>query len=280
MGIVLAGYLKILMPAIVVIPGMILFAKYPEVMLQPWEKIQPAADKGYVHMLQTLVPVGLRGLFLAALFGAIQSTINSVLNSSATIVTLDIYQRIFKQNATEKNLVRVGIWVSTTILIAAIIMAMFIGKLGESLFVYIQTLYAFFAPPFSAVFLLGILFKRINAIGATAAVFSGFIFGILLKIYLNLWPDLFGPEILHLIQPFSNQALIHWIFCVTICVNISLITKPPQSEQISDQLTLNWKKLNIFTELGSKWYQSVILWWGLFAAIIAGLVIVFSGKLL
>lgn len=278
MGIVLAGYLKILMPAIVVIPGMILFAKYPEVMLQAWEEIQPAADKGYVHMLQTLIPVGLRGLFLAALFGAIQSTINSVLNSSATIVTLDVYKRIFRKNATEINLVWVGIWASTIILIAAIIMAMFIGKLGESLFVYIQTLYAFFAPPFSAVFLLGILFKRINAKGATVAVFTGFAFGILMKMYLQLWPDLFGPQILHLIQPFSNQALIHWGFCIAVCVVVSLLTPPPRPEQVSDQLTLNWTKLNIFSDLGDKWYQSVILWWLLFAGIIVGLIIVFSGK--
>lgn len=279
MGIVLAGYLKILMPAIVVIPGMILFAKYPEVMLQPWDKIQPMADKGYVHMLQTLVPVGLRGLFLAALFGAIQSTINSVLNSSATIVTLDIYQRVFKRNATEKNLVMVGVWSSTIILITAIIMAMFIGKLGDSLFIYIQTLYAFFAPPFSAVFLLGILFKRINAKGATVAVFTGFGFGILMKMYLQFWPDLFGPNILHLTQPFSNQSLIHWGFCVMVCVVISLLSQPPLPEQVTDQLTVNWKKLNIFTDLGDKWYQSVILWWGLFAAAIAGLIIIFSGKL-
>jgi SSS family solute:Na+ symporter len=245
-------------------------------MLKPWDEIQPAADKGYVHMLQMLVPVGLRGLFLAALFGAIQSTINSVLNSSATIVTLDIYKRMIRKNATDRNLVVVGIWSSIIILISAIVMALFIGKMGKSLFVYIQSLYAFFAPPFSAVFLLGILFKRINAKGATFAVFVGFAFGILMKMYLAFWPDMFGPDILHFVQPFSNQSLLHWIFCVIICLLISLFTEPPSPEQITDQLTINWRKLNIFSELGDKWYKSVILWWGLFAAIIVSLVIVFS----
>ncbi len=279
MGIVLAGYLKILMPVIVVVPGLILFAKYPEVMLQPWDDIKQAADKGYVHMLQTLVPAGLRGLFLAALFGAIQSTINSVLNSSATIVTLDIYQRIFNKNAAERKLVWVGVMSSIVILMFSIIMAMFIGKWGESLFVYIQTLYAFFAPPFAAVFLLGILFKRINALGATVAVFAGFAFGILQKMYLMLWPDLFGPTVLHLIEPFSNQALIHWGFCVLVCIIVSLLSHPPRPEQITDQLTLNWKKLNIFSDLGGTWYQSVILWWGLFATGIIGLIISFSNKM-
>lgn len=277
MGIVLAGYLKILMPFIVVVPGLILFAAYPEVMLQPWDEIRPAADQGYVHMLKTLLPVGLRGLFLAALFGAIQSTINSVLNSSATIVTLDIYKRMFHNDAPDKKLVVVGVWTSVIILIVAIVMAMFIGRLGESLFVYIQSLYAFFAPPFSAVFLLGILFKRINAAGATTAVFAGFAFGFLMKAYLYFWPDLFGPQVLHIIEPFSNQSLIHWGFCVVLCVVISLLTPPPKPGQINDEVTVNWKKLNIFDQLGKKWYQSVILWWGLFAVSIAGLVIVFSG---
>lgn len=280
MGIVLSGYMKILMPLIVVLPGMILFAKYPEIMLGPWEDVKPQADSGYIHMLQTLVPVGFRGLFLAALFGAIQSTINSVLNSTATIITLDMYKGVFNKNANEKQLVRIGIYASAILLLVAILLGGMIGLLQQSLFVYIQTLLAFFAPPFAAVFLLGILFRRINSKGATAAVFSGFIFGILIKMYLVFWPDLFGAEAHKLISPFSNQAVIHWIFCVIVCVVVSLVTAPPDPEKVSDALTINWKKLNIFTELGDKWYQSVILWWGLFAVLILILIIIFSGHII
>mgnify|MGYP003827328219 CR=1 FL=1 len=144
----------------------------------------------------------------------------------------------------------------------------FIGKLGSSLFVYIQTMYAFFAPPFSAIFLLGILFKRINAKGATITVFAGFAFGILMKLYLQFWPDILGNTIRDFITPFSNQSLLHWGFCVILCTIISLMTQPPSAEQTSNNLTINWRKLNIFGELGNKWYQSVILWWGLFALLI------------
>ncbi len=72
MGIVLAGFLKLILPIIVVIPGLILFALRPEILLQPWDKVRVAADQGYVAMVQQLVPIGLRGLLLAALFGAIQ----------------------------------------------------------------------------------------------------------------------------------------------------------------------------------------------------------------
>jgi SSS family solute:Na+ symporter len=280
MGIVLAGFLKILMPFIVVLPGLILFARYPEIMLQSWERVRPEADRGYIVMLQTLVPIGLRGLFLAALFGAVQNTVNSAVNSTATIVTLDIYKRMFHKQATEKHFVKVGIWTSVFILLIAMSLAGFIQHFTGGLFEYIQTLAAFFAPPFSAIFLLGILFKRINSQGASFAVVAGFIFGILVKIYLACWPALFGSSVYHFVKPFNNQSLINWIFCVICCLAVSLLTAPPRPEQITDQLTFNWRKLNIFSDLGDHWYTNVIFWWALFVAIVLALVLVFSGLLL
>ena len=275
MGIVLAGYMKILMPLIVVVPGLILFAQYPEVLQRPWQEIRPEADKGYIHMLQTLIPVGLRGLFLAALFGAIQSTVNSVLNSTATIFTLDIYRQCWKPPGGERHLVRVGMLSSIVILMISIVIAGYINQLGGSLFVYIQTLYAFFAPPFGAVFLLGILWRRINGPGAVAAVFSGFLFGVVMKAYVQ-----FDPDHVVWLEPYSIQGIVNWAFCVIVCIAVSLLTSPPRPEQVTDQLTFNWKKLNIFTDLGDRWYNSVVAWWALFVIIILALVALFSGAFL
>ena len=272
MGIVLAGYLKILMPAIVVVPGLILFAQYPEVLQRPWDEIRPEADKGYIQMLQTLLPVGLRGVFLAALFGAIQSTINSVLNSTATVFTLDIYKRQFNPNAADKHLVRVGMISSVLILILSVVIAGFINRLGGSLFVYVQSLYAFFAPPFGAVFLLGVLWRRINGPGAVAAVFLGFVFGLAMKLYVQFFPS--HPD---WIEPYGMQGIVNWTFCVVVCILVSLWTPPPRPEQITDQLTFNWRMLNLSDGLGSHWYTSVALWWGLFVVIVSALVLVFSG---
>jgi SSS family solute:Na+ symporter len=274
MGIVLAGYIKIFMPVIVVLPGLILFARFPEVLNLPWEEVRPEADRGYVAMLQMLVPVGLRGLFLAALFGAIQSTVNSVLNSTATVFTLDIYKRIFYKNAPEKHLVHMGMWSSVVILIIAIVLAGFISQLKGSLFVYIQSLYAFFAPPFAAIFLLGILFRRINSQGATAAVFAGFVFGILMKMYLQT------PNHVLWLEPYGMQAIVNWSFCLILCVVVSCLTAKPNPEQITDQLTLNWRKLNIFSDLGTAWYNSVVFWWLFFVFGIVVLMVLFSGMFL
>ncbi|MFV1963789.1 MAG: SLC5 family protein [Pirellulaceae bacterium] len=272
MGIVLAGFTQVFLPAIIVIPGLILFALHPEVLLLPWKDLPKEADQTFVSLVQTLVPAGLRGLVLAGLFGAIQSTVNSVLNSTATIVTLDIYRQLFRPNASSKHLVKVGIATSVIVLLVAIVLAQFIGLLGESLFVYIQTLYAFFAPPFSAVFLLGILWRRINAIGATAAVFSGFALGIAIKVYVAMAPA--HPD---WIEPYSNQAALNWTFCVLVCTAVSLLTPRPARQQVTDQLVFNWRKLNIFNNLGDRWYTSVVTWWLLFVVTIVALVLIFSG---
>jgi len=266
MGIVLAGYMKVFLPVIVVVPGLILFAAHPEVLKLPWAEIRPEADKGYILMLQTLLPAGIRGIFLAALFGAIQSTVNAVLNSTSTVFTMDIFKRQLKKNATDKQLIFVGRVSTVVILLIAIVIAMFIERLGGSLFVYIQTLYAFFAPPFAAVFLLGILFKRINGKGASTAVFLGFAFGIAMKLSIQ-----FCPAHPRWLEPYSNQAIINWFVCAVTCTVVSLLTSPPAPEQVTDELAINWRKINIFRDLGKGWHN-VTIWWAIFALMVLSLV--------
>jgi len=154
----------------------------------------------------------------------------------------------------------------------AILLGGCIGQLGGGLFIYIQSLYAFFAPPFAAVFLLGILWKRINAPGALLAVLCGFALGIALKIFVQTADH--PPA---WITPYANQATINWFFCVLICVGVSLLTTPPRSDQVTDQLTVNWRSLNLFHNLGNHWYTSVVTWWALFVLAIVCLFIFFSG---
>jgi SSS family solute:Na+ symporter len=158
------------------------------------------------------------------------------------------------------------------ILAVSIVLGGFIGRLGGGLFVYIQELYAFFAPPFAAVFLLGILWRRINSAGALSAVILGFLFGIGLKVYVR-W----SAEPLDWVAPFANQACINWLFCVVVCIGVSLFTAPPRPEQTSDLVTINWRKLNVFDNLGRHWYTSVTTWWLLFVALIVALFVYFSG---
>jgi len=79
------------------------------------------------------------------------------------------------------------------------------------------------------------------------------------------------------VASFANQAALNWAFCTIVCFVVSFLTAPPRPEQVSDQLTINWKKLNILEGLGDKWYRGVTFWWSIFAIIIIGLMFFFSG---
>jgi SSS family solute:Na+ symporter len=273
MGIVFAGWLKVILPVIVIIPGMVLFAMHPDILLiEPWNDVKPAADKGYVKLIQDLVPIGVRGLFLAALFGAIQSTVNSVLNSTSTIITFDIYRRLFRPQCSDRKLVRVGVIASILVLAVAIFIGGFIDVLGGGLFEYVISLYVLFAPPFAAVFLLGILWRRVTAPAALATIVIGMTAGLALKVFLK--SDVDYPLWL---ASFPNQASILYGISMLTCVSVTFFTKPPKPEQVTDQLCMNWKKMNIFENLGDRWYKSVTFWWLAYSVVIVLLMLFFSG---
>ncbi len=272
MGMVFAGFLKVILPLIVTIPGLIYFAMNPQVMLQSWDKVKPEADQTYIYLLRTVVPAGLRGLFLAALFAAIQSTINSVLNSTATIFTLDIYHRWFRRAAGERELVRVGMATSTVTLLSGIGLAWMIAGLKGSLFEYMQTMNAFFAPPFAAVFLLGLVSRRINAPGAMTALAAGFVTAVAQKLYV-----IYVPVHIHWLDPFANQAGVTWGVTMVVAIVVSLLSARPCAEQVSDEMTVNWRRLDLFEDLGDRWYKSVVLWWALFVIAIVAVTLTFSG---
>ncbi|MDG1358519.1 MAG: sodium/solute symporter [Akkermansiaceae bacterium] len=273
MGIVFAGWLKVILPVIVIIPGMVLFAMHPDILLiEPWNDVKPAADKGYVKLIQDLVPIGVRGLFLAALFGAIQSTVNSVLNSTSTIITFDIYRRLLRPQCSDRQLVRVGVIASILVLAVAIFIGGFIDVLGGGLFEYVISLYVLFAPPFAAVFLLGILWRRVTAPAALATIVIGMTAGLALKVFLK--SDVDYPLWL---ASFPNQASILYGISMLTCVSVTFFTKPPKPEQVTDQLCMNWKKMNIFENLGDRWYKSVTFWWLAYSVVIVLLMLFFSG---
>jgi len=271
MGIVSAGFLKLLLPFVVVVPGLIFFAMHPEVLLGGnLSSIRPEVDRTYINMIRDLVPVGLKGILLAALFGAIQSTVSAVINSTSTVVTLDIYKRFFKPDLSEDTSVTLGRWASIVTLVVSIVSAFYISAMKASLFVYIQELYTFFAPPFSAIFLLGTLWRRVSGKAATITVFVGFALGILVKVAVTTGhaPAWLGP--------YANQGILNWSCCMILGVVLSLLTAPPRPEQITDDLTLNWQRLNLGGGLGTKWYTGVTFWWALSFLGMVGFVVIFG----
>jgi SSS family solute:Na+ symporter len=266
MGIVLAMFMKIVMPAMIVLPGLIYFA------MEPGLTQQTQIDQTYAKLVTQLVHVGLKGLLLAALFGAIQSTIDSVLNSTSTIITLDIYRKFLRPQATEKQLAGMGIWIATAVLLVAVVLAPQIARLGQGVFFYIQNLYAHFAPPFAAIFVVGLLWRRATGKAAAATVVFGMATSVLLEYVVF--------RLVRFPVAFTLRASIVWALCVVFQVIVSLLTAPPAPENVTGDLVFDWRTTRLFTNLGTPWYRNLALWYGVAAAGMVACYVAFSGLFL
>ena len=204
-GIAFSAYLKLLMPVIVVLPGICAVILYPQL---------AAPDQAYPSMM-SLMPAGIKGLVFAALIAAIVSSLSSMTNSISTIFTMDLYQKAFP-GKTEKHYVGVG-RIST---LTALIVALFVAKplLGnfEQAFQYIQEFTGFFTPGIVVIFAMGMFWKKTSSNGALAAAIGSAVFSLVLKF---AWPSL----------PFMDRIAVVFILCLCICLFVSLKQKSPQS---------------------------------------------------
>ena len=270
MAVVFAGYVKLLLPLITVLPGLILFALHPEYLLGDWLDAQHQADQGYIVLVKELLPIGMRGLLLAVLFSAVQATITSVVNSTATILTIDIYVPLFRPQATDQQKVTCGVWASISTIVLGIVIGIWLSASGGSIFQYMQTLNAFFAPPFAAIFVLGLLTRYVNATGAMTAIIGGFALGVALKLCGEFLPM---PGWFY---PFANQAAITWTGSLGLCLLGSRWRRQhglPQTASVTlwDSAVLLREGLGTLGRL-----DSVILWSAGFVVSILGIMLVFS----
>lgn len=276
-GMVLASFYKLLLPIIVVFPGLIYFAMRPDFLASnDWQFMSDEANKTYIVMINTLVPTVMKGILLAALFGAIQSTVSAVLNSTSTMLTVDIYQEYFQQDRTPQHYIRYGRRIGLIILIISILFAIILATVTQvNLFILIQALYTFIAPPFSAVFLLGVLWKRVNGLDAVTTVIAAFLMAGFLK-FLEFGPlAASNSDLAGLIKPFANQALITWCFAMIICTLSALISPAPR-DPLSEDLTFSIKKGTLWEGLGGRWYNSIFFWWSLSILLLVIIIFWFS----
>lgn len=277
MGMTFAAYLKLLLPFFVVIPGLIYFAMKPDFLaFGDWDFMKEEANKTYILLIGRLVPVVMVGFLLAALFGAIQSTVSSVLNSTSTIFTIDFYKKHIKPDTTEKQEIMIGRISGTIILLIAIVLALVLALTKINIFVYIQEAYTFIGPPFSAIFLLGMLWRRVSGKDVLIAVISAFVlYGVIKYAVFGPLADASTP-LAKFIQPYGNQGLVVWAFTLLVTTISAFITPRPRPEQVTDNLTFNWKKMDFGGGLGTRWYNKVVLWWGLCFFLMILLVLIFS----
>ena len=190
-GILFAGLLKLLMPVIVMLPGIAAYVLYQNGYLP---QLTGGKDGAYSAVL-TFLPTGLKGLSVAALTAAIVASLAGKVNSISTIFTLDVYKKYFKKDADEKKLVMTG---RATVFVAMIVAVLFtwsdlLGIGGVGGFTYIQKYTGFISPGVFAMFILGMFWKRTTGAAAIAGVITGFLLSVLFNEFA---PRLFGNETL------------------------------------------------------------------------------------
>ncbi len=181
-GILFAAFLKLLMPVIVVLPGIAAYVIHQKGGLQT-EMLQDGVlnpDKAYPVLLN-LLPTGLKGLSFAALTAAVVASLAGKVNSISTIFTLDIYQKKLSPDASEKQLVKVGKLTVLVAMLIAVIIAPFLGIDKKGGFEFIQEYTGFVSPGIFAMFILGFFWKKTSSNAAMFATIGGFILSVVFK---------------------------------------------------------------------------------------------------
>jgi solute:Na+ symporter, SSS family len=225
-GIVLAAFLKLLLPLIVVIPGIVAFVLNADPSGNLTQNsVDPsfitrsgniANDNAWPWLIQKFVPAGVKGLVLAALAAAIVSSLASMLNSTATIFTMDIYRPYINRNANDRQTVAVGRITGAVALVIAMVIAPKLGNLGQA-FQFIQEYTGVFSPGILAVFLAGLFYKR----ATNKAAIWGVVLSIPIAMYFKVNPKGWSDAAVFVDIPFLHQMMITAILTFLIIVVMS-----------------------------------------------------------
>ncbi|MDA9749967.1 sodium/sugar symporter [Flavobacteriales bacterium] len=227
-GIVFAAFLKLIIPLIVVLPGIIAYVMNldPEtgqlnMALLSNEGFLGTAgnianDNAAPWLIKNFIPVGLKGLILAALAAAIVSSLASMINSTSTIFTMDIYKSTINKKADDKQMVKVGRLTGLVALIVAMILAPQLGSLGQ-VFQFIQEYTGVVSPGILAVFLMGLFYKK----ATNNAAIWGVILSIPIAMYFKVAPNGWSDASIFVNIPFMNQMLVT---CIGTLLIIALIS--------------------------------------------------------
>lgn len=227
-GIAFAAGLKMIIPIIVVVPGIVAYVMNLDA---NGDLVKASMDPTFVNaegtvvndnaapwLISKFVPVGLKGLVVAALAAAIVSSLASMLNSTATIFTMDIYKPFINRNASETRTVNVGRITAAVSLVIAVIIAPLLGNLGQ-VFQYIQEYTGVVSPGILAVFLMGLFSKKATNNGAIWGVILSIPIALYFKVAANGWST--SPIFVNI--PFMHQMFITCLLSIGVILGISYI---------------------------------------------------------
>ncbi|XP_077826634.1 sodium/mannose cotransporter SLC5A10 isoform X3 [Macaca mulatta] len=261
-GSILASYLKMLPMGLIIMPGMISRSLFPDDVgcVVPSECLRACgAEVGcsniaYPKLVMELMPIGLRGLMIAVMLAALMSSLTSIFNSSSTLFTMDIWRRL-RPRSGERELLLVGRLVIVALIgVSVAWIPVLQGSNSGQLFIYMQSVTSSLAPPVTAVFVLGIFWRRANEQGAFWGLIAGLVVGAtrLVLEFLNPAPPCGEPDtrpaVLGSIH-YLHFAVALFVLSGAVVVAGSLLTPPPQGVQIEN---LTWWTLARDLPLGTK----------------------------
>ena len=178
-GLLFTGVLKILIPLVVILPGIIGYYYFQDTLYGEQDTVYPM-------LVKKVMPLWMTGFFVAVVMGAVLSTFNSALNSAATIFSLGIYKRYFRRDAGEGQLVRIGKSISAILAVFAIVIAPFVANAPAGLYQLLQQLNGIFFIPIATVILAGFFFPKVSAQGAKTGLFFGLGFYVFMNFVLRV----------------------------------------------------------------------------------------------
>ena len=231
---IFAGFLKILPVFILVLPGLIAFALYPQ-MFHVQDGVVTNGDIAYPTLVVNLLPAGLVGLMVAALMAALMGAMSSVFNSASTLVTLDFYKRL-RPDSSEHQLVTFGRMATGVLVVLGLLWVPFIHLINAQLFIYLQSVQAYISPPIAVCFIFGILWPRMNGTGAISSLLTGFILGAT-RFTFEVFDKSrhFQADAIRwlLDMNFLHYAILMFAICAGVLVAVSYLTPAPDRRTLA-----------------------------------------------
>ena len=234
-GTIFAGFLKILPVFVLVLPGLIAYALYPQMFTKNADGLVTNGDIAYPMLIINLLPHGLIGVMIAALLAALMGGMASVFNSASTLVTLDFYKKA-RPDATELQLVTFGRMATGIMVGLGLLWVPFIKLLSSQLYVYLQSVQAYISPPIAVCFIFGILWPRLNGRGAISSLLVGFAMGTIRFVLevMDKGRHFDSTAIRWLVDMnFLHYAILMFVVCAGVLIGVSLMTPAPERKKLA-----------------------------------------------
>ena len=228
-GSIFAGFLKLLPVFIFVLPGLVCAALASKGMVTIPKNDY---DQTLPILASFVLPVGLKGLFIAGLLAALMSSLSSVFNSCSTLITYDLVKLKYPKMS-EANLIKIGKLSTLFLVFVGILWIPFMSLISNQMYLYIQSVQAYISPPIAAVFLLGVLWRRLNARGAIAALYTGLVVGTA-RFIGELFKSRFADKE-SIVYHFTHMNFLHFaaflfVLSAVIMVVVSYCSKPQATD--------------------------------------------------